>query len=399
MKTAAQQPGVFRLRRKTGLTTMRDVWSFAHWIADRTGQTVVIEGVSRVRAGHLGASVPLATDARTVSHDKPAEIYRPRQTRGLALKSDLHALARWLAPVLAQQDRSDDKRVNLRRAAAGRLPLPSGIGLLLREEFLAFAAAVGARLGFQVEAQDIAGSRETGAGIHVSRRSRSAGIIVRSQPRYGYGKICAAFPADDPGGDPPGDPDDGNVVTRVRVTTFETGSTTETWTASGTVQGIGPGGTFDDCADVDYDITGSGSGAQTDVSVTDTIEPWDDVIAAAEAEIDDDGSPVDIWSDTWEETEWRTASAPRSEFIEISYNDRSTGFEWEISAPKIQIENTGQTRLEVEITFTRLSDSETETLEPVIVEPGQTSDWIDTRAADPFETWNCHITRVGMGGF
>lgn len=392
MKTAAQQPAVFRLRRKTGLATLRDVWSFAHYIADRTGQTVVIEGVSRVRAGHLGASVPLASDARTVSHTKPAEVYHPRKKHGLALKSDLQELARWLAPVLAQQDRSDDKQVNLRRASQGRLPLPSGAGLLHRKDFVAFVTAAGARLGFKVEARDVVGSRDTAAGLHVNRRrSRIAGILVRTQARYGYGKICAAFTADDP--------DDGNVVTRVTVTTFETGSITETWTASATVQGIGPGGSFDDCAEVDYEQTGSGSGAQTGVSTTDTVEPWDDVIAAAEAEIADEGPPFDVWTATWEQPEWRSASAARSEFIDVSYNARATGFEWEIAAPKFQIENTGQTRLEVEITFTRLSDSETETLEPVIVEPGQTSDWIDTRAADPFETWNCHITRVGMGGF
>lgn len=390
MSTAAQSRETFRPRRTRGLATMRDIWDFAQWVGDRTGQNVVVEGVERVRAGHLDTRLPLSEGMLTVVSKPAAEVYRPRR-RGLVRSSDLQALGAWLKPALEKKWRSDDKRVALSASTRPRLPMSGRRGLVLRSALLAFFNAVGQHLGFAVTADDISGMRDTGAGLHVSRRVRGAGIVVSRQPSFGYGKICAAFTADDP--------DDGNVVTRVTTYTYESGSVVETWTASSAVQGIGPGGTFDDCADVDFDSTGSGSGALLDVSTSDTVEPWDSVIAAAEAEIAEDGPPVEVWSASWEEAEWRAASAARSEFIDDSSSDRSTGFEWEIAAPKFQIENTGQTRIEVEITFTRVSDSEQETIDPIIVEPGETSDWIDTRAADPGDTWSCHITRVGIGGF
>jgi len=395
-----QTRAVYRgLRTAAGLATMRDVWYFARWLGQQLGQNVVVDGVEYAKAGFLKAEVPLAASARTSAGYKPdVPVLRFTRSRGLARAADLQQLAAWLQPQIGHQLRNNDARLSLRRKAA-RLPVPKK-GLLRRSELLKFIQAAAASLGFEARADDLVGIRDTGGGIHVSRRVRVAGIIVRSQPRHGHGKACYAFTADDG--------DTGYITVRVITYTHAGGSYTETYTASGAVQGVGPGGTFDACAEVDFDSTFDPEveyGALEDISVSDTLVPWGSVISAAAAEIDDDGSSIEEWTEEWTEDEWSAASAARNEFITFSESTRGTIYGegvpegWNIAAPRIQIENTGGAELEVEITFTRLSDSETEVLDPVIIAPHSTSDWIDTRAADPGETWNCHITRVGIGGF
>lgn len=383
------------LRSSKGLATMRDVWSFARFCGEQLGQNVIVDGVEFAKAGHLKTEVPLAQTARTAAGfrtDVPA--LRFDRSRGLALRADLEKLAAWLQPQLEMKWRNSSAKFTLGRPAV--LPLPEGT-LIRRAELLAFIRAVGEALGFRAESSDLTGIRDTGHGIHVSRRARVASIIVRSQSRHGHGKACFAFTAEDG--------DTGYITVRTITYTHEVGSIVETYTASGAVQGVGPGGVFDDCAEVEFESSGSASGALLSVEISDNLVPWDSVIAAAAGAVADDGSPAEEWTAEWTEDEWRAESGARNEFITLSESARGNIYGegvaegWNIQAPKIQIENTGDTQLEVEITFTRVSDSATETLDPVIVQPHATSDWIDTRAADPTEIWNCHITRVGIGGF
>lgn len=400
MKTISRTPAVFRLRKKTGFASQRDLWSFALFVAERTGEAVVIEGVKHVRAGKLDGSVPMADGARTSASQPDPKIFRPRRRTGLALKSDLVHLHRWLEPIVAAVSASDDKAIFARQGAPGRLPLPSGAGLLLRDELLPYLQAAAAQLGARVEARDIIGSRETAGGLHINRRHRTAAIRVEIQNRTGHGKACYYGLADPI--------DDGYITVRVRTNTYANGSYTETWTASGDVQGVGPGGTFDTCADVTYDSTLDPDfdyGAFVSLSDTDTVVPWDDVIAAAAAEVDDDSTPYDVWTDSWEEVDWRTASGAVSQYLDYSESVYGTIYGegvlagWNIRHPQMRVNNEGDAQIEIEVTFTRQSDSTTEVLPPIVVLPHASSDWIDLREADPGEVWDADVTSLSIAGF
>lgn len=400
MKTAAPTASTFRLRKSTGFVSLRDLWSFAWFVAGKTGEQVEIEGVSGTRAGHINASVPLSPTAVTSTSKPVAEVYRPRARRGLALKSDLRHLDRWLAPILADRWASDDKLVVARRAdQSRRLPLPTGDGLLLRGDLLPYLQEAGKRLGVTVEASDISGSRDTGAGFKVNRHVRVASLEIEIQERRGYGKACYAFLPDDL--------TTGYVTVRVITYTHANGSYTETFTASGLVQGVGPGGVFDACDEVTFGTTfdeGFDYGTLNSVDTSDTLVAWDDVIAAAEAELDDDGSPIAGWTHSWNEEDWPSASGTISEYISFSSSDNASiygelsGTGWTYAVPKFRIHNTGDARIELEITHTRASDSATETPDPIVVEAGTTSDWIELRIPDPFETWNTSFTSLSIGG-
>lgn len=395
-----QTRAVYRgLKTAAGLATMRDVWSFARWMGEQLGQNVVVDGVEYVKAGFLKTEVPLAATARTSAGHKPeVPVLRFTRSRGLALAADLQQLAAWLQPQLEHRLRNNDARLSLRRKAA-RLPVPKK-GLLRRSELLEFIQVAAASLGFEARADDLTGIRDTGHGIHVSRRSRTASIIVELQERSGHSKPCFAFL--------PEDMDTGYITVRVITYTHAGGSYTETFTASGAIQSGGPDVDFADCADVVFDSTfdpETDYGALEDVSVSDTLVPWDDARSAAIAEIADAGEPYVRWNGSWPEQEWRAASGPRSEFAgnsssRVGYiQGEGVLAGWNHLVPKIRLKNTGQTRLEVEITFTRQSDDETETLAPVVVEAGQESDWISLRVPDPGELWIATITRLSIGGF
>lgn len=398
MKTASQSPPVFRLRRRTGLATRRELWSFALFASRITGQKVTIDGIQEHHAGKLDTTVPLAPDAGQMTIERTPAEYRPQAVKGLALKSDLRDLAAWLSPALEARDKSNDRLAELGKRQGSALPVPSDDGLLLRKDFIAFSRAACQRLGASFAASDVSGSRDTGDGLHVRRYARTASLVVTTQSRSGHGKACSVEIADPP--------EDGYYTQKVIEYTWTNGSYTETTTASGTVQGIGPSGTFDACADTDYESTQDGGfdyGTFVSSSTSGTLVAWDSVIAAAEGEIANAGSEVNEWTESWNEVDWATASAPRSEFIDFASSDLGTIYGegvfggWNIIHPKFKIANTGQTRLEIEVTHIRSSDLTEEVLDPIVILPGAESDWIDCRMPEPYELWHTYITRVRMG--
>lgn len=396
-----QSRAVYRgLRSSSGLATMRDLWSAASWVGGQLGQDVVIDGVEQAKPTGLRAEVPQALDARTAATFKaPDAQLRFTRSRGLAQRGDLHRFAAWLQPHLALRWRSDDARLSMRRPS-GRLPLPGKQGLLLRAELAAFLVAAGARLGFAVESADISGIRDTGSGFHVSRKKqRVASLILRVQLRSGHSKVCGLGV----------DEEEGWISKRVETYTFENGSYTVTITPTGEIQGIAPGESFDLCGDgttvstydPEFDY-----GAMTDQEAVDTFEPLSDLITAARGAIDDGDLVDNLWTPGWFESEWPAASEPRNQAI--PYNSSSTlggvygeeeGEGWNYHRPRIQIENTGPVPLEIEITFTRPSDSEEDVLDPITIAPGDESDWIDYPDPSEGETWAAAITRVGIAGY
>lgn len=395
-----QSRAVYRgLKTAAGLATMRDVWSFARWVGEQLGQNVVVDGVEYAKAGFLKAEVPLAATARTSAGYKPeVPVLRFTRSRGLALAADLQQLAAWLQPQIEHQLRNNDARLSLRRKAA-RLPVPKE-GLLLRSELLEFIQVAAASLGFEARADDLTGIRDTGSGFHVSRKKqRVASLILRVQLRSGHSKVCGLGV----------DEEEGWISKRVETYTFENGSYTVTITPTGEIQGIAPGESFDLCGDgttvstydPEFDY-----GAMTDQEAVDTFEPLSDLITAARGAIDDGDLVDNLWTPGWFESEWPAASEPRNQAI--PYNSSSTlggvygeeeGEGWNYHRPRIQIENTGPVPLEIEITFTRPSDSEEDVLDPITIAPGDESDWIDYPDPSEGETWAAAITRVGIAGY
>lgn len=397
MNTATSTPPVFRLRKKTGFATQRDLWTFAWFVAGQTAAQIQVQGVSALRRGHINASAPLAVDATTASSKPTPEVYRPRSRTGLAFKSDLVALDRWLRPVLEEKWRSNDKQVTLRRdARLERLPLPSGDGLLLRADLLPYLQAAAARLGFAVDAPDISGSRDTGGGFKVNRTRRVAGLKLWLQLRYGVAQVCAiniASPSED-----------GYTTEEVDTFTYTLGSWSDTASRSGDITGGGPGDTLPDCDDIDYSSTYDPNfnyGDFVSASASDTVVSWDAATAAAAAAMDNDGAESLEWDVTWEKAQWRAASEEiRSFWFATSSLQLASGYIGvQYTRPKFKIENTGDTQLVVQAEHVRLSDSQTESLWDIVVDPGETSDWIECRDPDFGEIWDTIITRVRMGGF
>lgn len=400
----ARHSQVYRLRPGAVLVSMAELAAFARWLGTRLALPVEIQGVTATRGGTLRTSVPLAAASHADMAMQPeVPALRLRRATGLALKADLKRLADWLAPLIAQAWQNEKGQFQLDRAKP-RLPSPGEGIIVTRSTFQAFVLAACGALGIEVDSRDVIGTRDTGAGVYIRRRgNRTASIAITRRPWSGHGKACFV--------NLPDPPEDGYWTEVVVTNTYANGSYTETTTASGAIQGIGPDGTFDDCDDLDYVSTFDPEfdyGAFVSTSQTETLVTWDDVVAAALAAVDDAGYDEAGYTDSWSETNWEAASAVvRSELIGTSsselgyiYGPGGGAFGgWNISIPRFRITNTGQTRLIVEITHTRVSDSTVETPDPISVAPGATSDWITLREPAAGEVWNTHITRIGMGGF
>ena len=65
---AGRKKQTYRLRSTKGLTLMRDLIALAFWIADRTGHTIIAEGVTRVR--DVGDGIQLTWDGPGPPGDK-----------------------------------------------------------------------------------------------------------------------------------------------------------------------------------------------------------------------------------------------------------------------------------------------------------------------------------------
>lgn len=405
MPIALQSRDVYRMSRGSkGLATMPEIIDAAAWISQRLAQQLSIQGVERGKAAPaIEATTPLPVDARTASQlNSPVPVFRFQRREGLSLTHDLHQLADWLHPLMQQQWRDADVNILVRRAAADvRLPLPPLGGLLQRKHIVAFMRAVGFALGFEVEATDLAGARDAGPGAFQVRRKkqRTASLTVTVQRRSGHAKVCHIGVAPD---------DSGWYSQRVETSVYDNGSYTTTETPSGAIQGIGPDGTFLACADNEIETTFDDEfdyGGFVSATIEYTTVGWSGLTSAATSALEDAGDPEVLWTPSWLEAGWEAASAARNQ--SLSYSSSSTlgsvygegGFGgWNVFRPKVQIENTGQVPIEIEITFTRASDSTTEVLDPVTIAPGEVSDWITFHAAAAGESWTAAITRVGING-
>lgn len=397
MPIAFQSRATYRLPTQRGLTTMRELWQAGAWIADRLGQQVTIEGVERAKSPPaLEAATPMAADARTAAKlTAPVPVLRFARSGGLALAQDLHTLSAWLAPLLQQSWRNADSKIILRRGHATTPPLPPQGGVLSRRAFAAFLRAVGQSLGFEVEAPDLAGSRDSGAGFHVHRRAAGlAALAVTTRLYSGRARACHLGFAD---------PEEDGYITSSKTTyEYENGSFDVTTTINPDVQGIGPLGSFDECdmpSDSSTEIPGFDYGSYVGETTTPTIATWDSVRAAAEGAVDWDDADSAGYADEWTPDAWAAESAAtRAEFIGTSSSSLSiVGSGWIVNRPRYRLANTGNVRLAITITHERTSDSTTEST-TVNLNPGQTSDWLLTRAPAASEQWTTRITRIRIAG-
>lgn len=384
---------------------MRDLHALAAFLTRHLPHDVRIEGIEKVRRVP-GVSTITAKPIAEASKGHALSIAPPGappfhfdRRRGVAFLSDLtryaqHLVEHVLPPLLVSR--------GMPVISPGRTKalVPRGEArLLLQQDLIRLVRLL--PFDFQVASAELASARETGNGLHLRRReSRTAELEVWVQDRHGHGKACFYVL--------PEDIADGYITVRVETYEFENGSYTITSTASGAVQGIGPDGTFTECAELVIEDTFDEEfdyGAPTGSSVDDTTVAWDSVRAAALGAIADAGAPELRWNPTFPEADWEAASAPRDQFITGTsssdwgyiYGEGSLAG-WNIYAPKMQLVNTGAAALEIEVTFTRRSD-EHEEVGTVSLPRGATSDWLPWPTASTGEYWDAAITRVGIAGY
>ncbi len=231
-------------------------------------------------------------------------------------------------------------------------------------------------------------------------KPRTAKVEIWVQARTGHSRPCFyALP----------DPlDAGYITSRVTTNTYQNGSYTQTWNATGDIEAYGPGETPSVCDEIDYSDTYDSAfdyGSFVSVASVDTLVGWAAATTAAEGAVEDSGAPFLKWQAAFSEDGWKAASAlERDQFIWTSSS--AVGYVeglgnlggWNVSAPKFQIRNTGQTALKATVRFVRLSDEHEETI-TVRVARGQQSAWLAVQTAQAGETWTASVSRLKMGKF
>lgn len=281
------------------------------------------------------------------------------------------------------------------------LRTPGPRGLLTMRELLAFMRRVGGQLGFHVSSDDFLAVRDTGHGLHIRRRIRTAGLLIERQDAYqGLARVCM-FDFADP-------IEDGFIIVRVRTRTFANGSYTETWTASGDVFGHVQGDEVPACDSIDYETTfdsGFDYGTFGSLEDDDTLLSGADAAAAASAAaVLDETQFVFTDSQSWLPEDWESASGTvRNYGLGQSSSRESFSVPgWSYVRPRYRLTNTGGARLKISGRW--VPDGETPggggdiTFEHIL-KGGATTGWQLAPAADPYHYYDGRIDRVRISPF
>jgi len=307
------------------------------------------------------------------------------------------ALMRRVAAALAARSpqaatQSGPRGFGITSPLAGQISRPATAAIHSTQHGLAQARQAAAKI------TPLAPSYSGRDGYRLVIPPRKAAVLeIETQLTLGYSRVCLESNADPV--------EDGYSTEKTVTSTFANGSYTQTWTASGVIQGYGPGGTPDACAELSYSDTIDPEfeyGAFVDEASSHVIVPWTSAISAAEAAVEDWGDPG-VATYEWPADSWRAVShegVSSIHYLGLSDSNlilpESNG--WRVQGYRFRMRNTGGAALRVDYRFIK-SPSSTEVAASRVLRRGERSDWIKPPACSPWDFWDGIIERVRIARF
>lgn len=275
---------------------------------------------------------------------------------------------------------------------AGQMPRPATGGIRATHGGLAALRQAATRI------TPLAPSYAGHDGYRLEIPPRNPAVLeIETQLTLGFSRVCLE------GNQEP--LEDGYSVEKTVESIFANGSYTQTWTASGAIQGYGPGGTPDGCAELSYSDTIDPEvdyGAFEDEDTSYVIVPWTGAISAAEAAVEDWGDPGTETYE-WRVTDWRSVSeagVSLVHYLGVSSSNvilpESNG--WKVQGYRFRLRNAGGAALRVDYRFTK-APSSTEVAASLVLRRGEQSDWIEPPECAPWDLWDGVIERVRIARF